>query len=83
MVFNLMQTIFNSNLLFAHCAFYILFIGQDEDRYFFQMLIDDDFEELCLGNHLIFNIGAINDKYDAIGTSVVCLPDTSHSFLTA
>lgn len=47
------------------------------------MLIDDNFEELGFGHHLVFDVGAIDDKNDGIGTGVVGLPDASHSFLAA
>lgn len=43
--------------------------------------MNDYFEELGLGNDLIFDICGIDDENESIGTSIIARPDGPNPFL--
>ena len=55
-------------------------LGSNSIYFYF---INDHLEEFGLCDHLAFEVSAVNDKNDSIGTSIVSRPDAANTFLAA
>lgn len=70
---------------FTSCLFAKIRIGTFFKCYLFKKkyLVDHNFEELSLGDDLVFIIGGINDKYHGIGSCIISRPNGSNPLLAS
>lgn len=83
MVFDLVETVLLTELLFVECSLGVLFIGQDEDGDVFEVLIDDYLEELGFSDDFAFYVSAVNDEDDCVSTRVVGRPHAADALLSS